>query len=173
MNLKFSKPQWLSVTQHLLPRPMFAEEAAFAYMRADRDELGHLVLECIDFQLMSESDLSFQSAYHIEVSEEAQARVIKGAHDLDACLVELHSHVSDPGPQFSASDWHGFDEFVPHIWFRLKGKPYAAIVLSTKGLDAIAWIDDAVTPVAVEVVQVGQDLIRPSGLSYGSLKQWK
>jgi hypothetical protein len=31
---------------------------------------------------------------------------------------------------------------VSHLWWRLRGRPYAAIVTSTPDLDALAWIDN-------------------------------
>jgi len=82
-----------------------------------------------------------QTSYHIELADVVRARVIKRAHDLGATLIEMHSHLGKWPAQFSPSDIAGFHEWVPHVRWRLKGKPYAALVVTRRGFDGLAWIE--------------------------------
>jgi hypothetical protein len=76
-------------------------------------------------------------------SEEAQARIIKMASDRKLLLGEIHSHPGcrqDAG--FSPSDLAGFDDFVPHIFWRLRAKRYVALVFGENDFDALVWSND-------------------------------
>lgn len=84
-----------------------------------------------------------------------------------ATLVEAHSHGPRGVPTFSGSDWTGFSEWVPHVRWRLRGAPYAAIVVAAAGtLDAIAWIDDE--PEQVETIAT-TGVLRASGETLSGL----
>lgn len=126
--------------RHLLPNARGPEEAAFVFARASRDE-GAASFESIEWSPVNPEGFASRSAYHLELSDETRARVIKRAHDLAASVVEFHSHRGKSDAQFSPSDWAGFEEFVPHIWWRLKGRPYAAVVVTSTGFDGLAWLD--------------------------------
>jgi len=53
---------------------------------------------------------------------------------------------------FSPSDIAGFREFVPHIHWRLKGKPYGAVVVAPASIDAALWEENALRlPLALNV----------------------
>ena len=80
------------------------------------------------------------SAPYISLTDDGLARVIIMAWDKEAALVDLPSHVSDLQPaHFSPSDIYGFSDWVPHIWWRLKGKPILAMVVSPFSFDALVW----------------------------------
>lgn len=86
-----------------------------------------------------------RSAFHLVLADETRVEIIKWAWDSGASLVEAHSH--DFGiASFSPSDIHGLEEWVPHLWWRLRGRPYGAIVVDGETLDALAWIDGAAQP---------------------------
>lgn len=170
MVLRYSASQWEEIQEHLVPELLSTEQAAFAFMESVESG-DELVLNCIEVRLLVGKELSHQSAYNIEVAESVQAEVIKRAHDLSSSLMELHSHVFDPGPSFSYSDWLGFEEFVPHVWFRLKQKPYAALVMSPAGIDALGWESDPRRPVEVSAVLMDDQVLAPSGLSFGRIKR--
>jgi hypothetical protein len=85
-----------------------------------------------------------QSAYHVTLRDEIRPEIIKWASDADACLVEVHSHGDDGIAWFSPSDLYGFDEWVPHVRWRLRGRPYAAIVTAGDSFDALAWLAEGV-----------------------------
>jgi hypothetical protein len=94
-----------------------------------------------------------QSAYHVTLRDEIRPEIIKWAWNADACLVEVHSHGDDGTAWFSPSDLYGFDEWVPHVRWRLRGRPYAAIVTAGDTFDALAWLaGDA--PVQVTAIEV-------------------
>jgi hypothetical protein len=80
--------------------------------------------------------------------------MIKRAWDTGTTPVELHSHPGDIwGAKFSRSDMYGFSEYVPHCRWRLRGRPYLAIVVSPAGADALAWIDTTVKPVGLTAIR--------------------
>jgi hypothetical protein len=118
-----------------------------------------------DWSAMGPSDFASQSSYHLELTDEARARNIKRAHDLNASLLEFHSHPFQVRAEFSGSDLLGFEEFVPHIWWRLKGKPYLAIVVAQLSLDGVAWVCEPHKPVSVREVVVGANILKPTGLT--------
>src|SRR5207253_2261676 len=72
--------------------------------------------------------------------------LIKWAWDRDACLVEAHSHPRGDPARLSPSDFHGLAEWVPHLWWRLRGRPYAALVFGDATVDGLAWVDGAGRP---------------------------
>jgi hypothetical protein len=97
---------------------------------------------------------AFQSAYHLTLRDEARPEIIKWAWDAGACLVEAHSHCVDGPAGFSPSDVWGFDEWVPHVRWRLSGQPYAAIVTAGDTFDSLAWLDKTDAPTQIERLEV-------------------
>lgn len=103
------------------------------------------------------------SAYDLSLKDETQAKIVKWAWDNKACLIEIHSHpFSGKSAGFSSYDLEGFEEFVPHVWWRLKGKPYVALVLGQTDYDALAWIDDPNNSVPIEGILISGYLIKPN-----------
>ena len=96
----------------------------------------------------------YQGAYHVSLTDEARAEAIKWAWDARACLVEAHSH-SDPGPaEFSPSDLWGFRDWVPHLFWRLRQRPYGALVTAGDSFDALAWLEAPDRPESVERIEL-------------------
>ncbi len=86
-------------------------------------------------------DFEIHSEFHVEMTDDARARIIKNAWDSGTTPVEFHSHPGDYwGAMFSPSDMHGFSEYVPQCRWRLRGQPYLAVVVSPIGMDALAWV---------------------------------
>lgn len=79
---------------------------------------------------------------HVSLPDETRSAVIQWAWAEDACLIEAHSHGRWSPAAFSLYDLRNLDQWVSHLWWRLRGRPYAAIVTSTVDLDALAWIDN-------------------------------
>jgi len=156
--------QHLQIVKHLLG-PEGCEEAVFAFcsfMQTGREAR----FEVSDWHAVPPTGFVTRSPYFLELTDETRAQMIKRAHDLESSLIEFHSHRSSWPAAFSPSDYAGFDEFVPHIWWRLKGRPYAAIVVSeSKSFDGIAWINDATTPVPVTGIETGSEVLLPTGKS--------
>ncbi len=82
---------------------------------------------------------SIQTPYHLSLEDDTRAGMIKWAWDHGASLIEAHSHLGDVEAAFSPTDLAGLREFVPHIWWRLQGRPYAALVFTKGDFDALVW----------------------------------
>lgn len=154
---------------HLLPAKKDEEEAAFLFVSVV-EEADQMVLACLDWWKMSEDDFESRSAYHFELKPEVNAAVIKHAHDLNATVVEFHSHINQDHVRFSPTDWRGFLEFVPHVRWRLQGKPYVAVVVSGDNFDALVWRGESDTPSGLHAIQVGVQQYKPTN---NSLKNGK
>lgn len=146
--------------EHLFSRD--SEQVAFIYMRPDADDL--LVDDCF---CVPPSELVYESEYHAEISADAQAMAIKNAWNRKRHLGEIHTHpFSTKETSFSYSDVVGFQEFVPHVWWRLKSGPYVAIVFGLNDFDALLWKQDSETPEMIEQIQVGGETLRPNNLFF-------
>lgn len=153
---------------HLVYSGSGVEEAAFVYAApADGDDEFRIV----EWWPVPPEGFASRSAFHLELSDETRAQVIKRAHDLGASLVELHSHLG-PGPaRFSWSDLSGFEEFVPHVWWRLKGRPYFALVVVPESFDGLAWRTGPAEPERLGGLLVGSVRLEPSNRSNLTM-QW-
>jgi hypothetical protein len=128
-----------------------AEEVGFFLANWDAEGKSFRVT---DWRPVPPSGIALQSDIHVRLSEAAQAEAIKWAWDQDACLIEAHAHGEHGGACFSPSDLYGFSEWVPHLWWRLGRRPYAAIVTAGEDFDGLAWIEsprEATQVVAVEL----------------------
>lgn len=94
-----------------------------------------------------------QRELHVSLSDEARTAVIKWAMVEDGCLIEAHSHGKWSPATFSAFDLRMLDEWVPHLWWRLRRRPYAALVTSHVDFDALAWIDGPRMPEQIDGIE--------------------
>jgi hypothetical protein len=138
---------------HLLQNEL--EQAAFVFAKA-RVRDASTTFSAKDVYLIPPEDFDVQTGYHIELADGVRGRVIKQAWDTDTVLIEFHSHPGDTKPAiFSGSDLSGFDEFVPHCRWRLRGRPYVAVLVNAVGVDALAWAGDGQSPAPLETVRTG------------------
>jgi hypothetical protein len=154
---------------HLLPEDSLLESAAFLFVEFASTGNQTVILPK-DYWLAGPNDFAGQFSDYLELTDEARRSVITRAHQLNTALVEMHSH---PGPwpaAFSPADCHGLREMVPHIQWRLKGKPYLAIVVAPRGYDALLWEGHAKTPVALGGIQIEKQVITPTNLTIGVWK---
>lgn len=155
------------IWQHLLREPHF-EEAAFVF--ADVDEsAGGITFRAVDSYLVPPDGFETRSPWFLELADETRAAVIKQAHDLEAALIEFHSHPGQSQAAFSPSDMDGFAEFVPHVRWRLQRRPYAAVVLAKRSFDALVWHGEGSDPKPLTAVVVDGQRQEPTGqtlLSY-------
>jgi len=158
---------YASLTTHLLQDGSRLEEAAFVYANMESNDSA-LCFRYVDWLAVPLEGFEHRTAFYLELTDEMRARVIKRAHDLGACLIEFHSHTGPWPARFSPSDLEGFEEFVPHVWWRLKGKPYIAIVVTREDIDALAWVQDPHTPRILDGLVSGKQIISPTGLSLRS-----
>jgi hypothetical protein len=96
----------------------------------------------------------YQSEYHVTLTDEMKIDVIRWAWNAGACLVEAHSHGDFGRAKFSPSDLWGFRDWVPHLFWRLRARPYAALVTTGATFDALAWVEAADHPEQVELVEL-------------------
>ncbi len=149
---------------HLLPKKMNAEEAAFVFA-SKTIERNNLIFQYKELFTVKENEFLCRTPYHFELSEEIRPKIIKKGHDLNCSIVEFHSHLGSHPACFSYSDWCGFDEFVPHILWRLKGKHYIAVVMTRSGFDSLIWKDKENDPEFLDLLSIGRDIIYPTKLS--------
>lgn len=129
---------WPAIQQHLFPKQAMFEEAAFVFAAAEDSQVATL-LRVVEWRPVPPEGFEEQSPYFLQLTDETKAQVIKRAHDLQSSLVEVHSHPFQALAAFSPSDLLGFSEFVPHVRWRLKRRPYAAVVVANRTFDAFAW----------------------------------
>jgi hypothetical protein len=156
--------------KHLLPPHSKNEQAAFVFARAETSAGNSTVFRFLDWLPLKANNFAAQHEVYLELRDEMRGALIKRAHDLSASLVEFHSH---PGPypaQFSPSDLDGFHEFVPHVWWRLRGRPYGAVVVAPSGFDALAWLTSPQEPGALNAITVGGERLTPTGLTLRKLR---
>ena len=162
------KERYDLLIRHLYPKDIKVEEAAFVF--ADTIEKdGEFNFRYMDHMLAQKEDFAFQSAYHIELTDEFRKVLIRRAHEFEASIIEFHSHVGQKQARFSSSDWNGFSEFVPHVFWRLSNRPYAAVVVTKYNCDGFVWIDDPTRPYMLDRIRAGSEIITPTHLSY---KKW-
>lgn len=149
---------------HLLPGGRAPEQAAFVFTEHESGQGLELFRHIEWYPVPPEGFLS-RSAFHFELTDATRADVIKRAHDLDASLVEFHSHTGACPAAFSESDLIGFWEFVPHIWWRLKGRPYLAVVVTRSGFDGLAWLKGPALPEPLGGIRVDDNVLTATGLS--------
>jgi hypothetical protein len=136
------------------------EEAAFIFTKTD-------VLTPFHMLLVSPEGFAYKSRFGFELTDAYRASIIKKAHDLDAMIIEFHSHPFPSTACFSPTDIEGLRDFVPHVRWRLKNKPYAAVVVAPQSFDALFWATDgAPEPIALNV---GGRIVLPTRKS---LEEW-
>jgi hypothetical protein len=105
---------------------------------------------------------------HCDLDDEVRSTVIKWAWDNESCLLEAHSHGLLFPPALSRFDFAQLEEWVPHVRWRLGGRPYVALVTASLQVDGVAWTDKG--PEGIDEILVnGRDTIPTTGLSIGLL----
>lgn len=151
--------------RHLLQTP-HCEQGAFLFCGHSVSAGGNELFDCEDWSPLKRTDYEIQAGDYLELTDAARARLIKQAHDRGLCLVESHSHPSPYPAAFSYSDLTGLNEFVPHVRWRLRGRPYAALVFSQNGFDGLAWTDGTSTsPQQVAAIETESGRLAATGLT--------
>ena len=159
-----------TLRDHLVGRPENrSEEAAFLFCK-QRVEGDDLWFSPQDSWLLAPEAFASRSEYYLELTSETRAAIIKRAHDLGAFVIELHSHPCQVEAEFSWSDMSGFQQFVPHIRWRLKERPYAALVFTATSFDSLVWDTSNVVAGSCNLVVDGVSH-SPTQLTYGALEQ--
>lgn len=125
-----------------------SEQLVFAMAKTNSLTDG-VHFDCVEAVWLDENDYLSSDQFHLELSDKARTALVQRADRLGASLVEFHSHTFPAAARFSSSDWRGFDEFLPYIWWRLPNRPYAAVVVGPDSVDGIAWPLRHASPVGV------------------------
>lgn len=118
--------------------------------------------EVRDWRIIGPAGFDFQSPYHVTLTDETKVEVIRWAWDSAASLIEAHSHDGIYPAELSPSDLLGLSDWVPHLFWRLRALPYAAIVTAGNDFDAVAWIEAADQPEQVERIELDDGTTVPA-----------
>jgi hypothetical protein len=147
-SIAIERKTYAAAQKHLAKRP---EQVGF--FLAEWNEAQQL-FSVRTWHPLAARDLEFRSDFHVSLKDHVRPQIIKWAWDHDGCLIEAHSHGQHGSATFSASDLHGFEEWVPHVRWRLKQRPYAAIVTAGDHFDALAWIHSPGAHEQIETLEV-------------------
>ena len=156
------------LTSHLMPPNGTHEEAAFLFVAANKSE-DQIHFEVLETTKIGPYEFDSHFGDYLELADDTQANLIKRAHDLGSALVEIHSHLSPSPAAFSLADRVGLKETVPHMWWRLKSRPYLAIVVAATGFDALVWLHNPKIPQQLDGIIADKRLLRPTN---NSLRGW-
>jgi hypothetical protein len=142
------------------------EQLAFMLAEWDGDQ-AHVV----ELRLVENAAFDLQTPWHISLGDDEVGEVIRWAHEAGLSLVEAHVHREGDPAAFSPSDRGGLHAFVPHVWWRLRHRPYIALVFGETTYDALVWLHDATTPEGLDALVVPGAADRmPTGRS---LRTWR
>lgn len=167
--LKLPDHVYEELAAHLFESKSEFEQAAFLFATESRDD-QKIILEAIQLEKLGTDDFVAQEDCYLEMTDPTLGRIIKRAHDLRTCLVEVHSHVGDWPAAFSRSDVMGLKETVPHIWWRLDNRPYLALVFARTGFDALLFLETPNQPRRLDAILAGKQKLMPTNLSAESWK---
>ena len=137
------------------------ERAVFLLLRRERGKKS-VIFKTIDYYFVPVNMLN-HSVYTVELREKVLPKIIKWAWDKKCSLAEIHSHpLSEKDTTFSYSDLLGMEEFVSHVWWRLKKRPYFAIVMGKNDFDALVWLTEPDKPQKIEGLLVDKELLKPT-----------
>ncbi len=169
-SLLIPKKIYHDIHNYLFPKKVRFERVTFIFTKISKTN-GYLNFQFKSWYPVKLHEYEYRSRVHVELKDRMRQKIIKMAFDIDAAIVELHSHVYSAPARFSPSDFQGFEEFVPHVWWRLKGKPYAAIVFSKLDFDALVWIDNSEDYEQLAEIVVGKQHLYPNGLTLTILER--
>ena len=152
------------IWEHLFDNGSCTEASGFLFVR-HQPQAGQHIFVYLEWYPVPPDGYAVRNEFHFELTDEVRAQVIKRAHDLDASIVEVHSHGGSWPAAFSPSDQWGFREFVPHVWWRLKGRPYLAVVATKHDFDGLVWITGPEDPQRLDGIVVDGQMLMPTGIS--------
>ena len=167
--LQIEAKMFEDLTNHLLPPDSVYEQAAFLFVSTSESK-DRIYFKVLDIAKLGPDNFDSQFKNFLELADCSWSNLIKHAYDLDASLVEIHSHLGLYPATFSLADYAGLKETVPYIWWRLKKRPYLAIVVTATGFDALVWLDNPNIPLQLDGIIVGKSLLSPTN---NSLLRWK
>jgi hypothetical protein len=165
VSLSFPHALYVDLVNHL--RAAREEQVTFGFATS----FGKDTLQVTELFHVPASRFEVQSEYHVLLADDVRADVIHRASELESSLIEAHSHSSRYPASFSPTDLIGLEEWVPHVRWRLRGKPYVALVFGGTTFDALVWEDKGEVSPLKELATDGTSALRPTGLTYRSLSE--
>lgn len=159
---------YFDIYNHLIRENQLVEEVAFIFATFEMNE-NKISFNYKDKYLVSPSDFRMQLDYHIELKDRVRSQIIKKAHELNCTIIEAHSHIDQVEAGFSVSDFEGFSEFVPHVIWRLGGKPYSAMVFSSTSFDGLVWQKGKKEPIELDYILLSNKKLKSSKRSLNYL----
>jgi hypothetical protein len=121
------------------------EEVAFMLASQTSDERAFRIS---DLRFVDGHRFAHRSDDHAEPDDEIRGEMIRWAWESGDCLVEAHSHGAIFVPAcFSRFDFSQFEDWVPHVRWRLRRRPYLALVIAGDQVDGLAWIAEHAEPI--------------------------
>ena len=148
------------------------ETAGFLYASV-LEEGTAVTFRALDWYLVPDHGYSARTDRYLELEDSIRGEVIKRAHNRGLTLVEFHSHLEPVPPAFSYSDHLGFADFVPYVRWRLRDRPYLAIVVAETGFDGLAWLRDSEHPWCLDGLDEDGKFMESTGLSYRNLEGYR
>ncbi|MET7281867.1 hypothetical protein ABZS29_26775 [Kribbella sp. NPDC005582] len=123
--------------------------------------------------LDDESDYEHQGQAGMELVDDIRPRSLQWATQLGAALIEVHSHGSGRSKTtFSTLDLRGLLDGAPRLVWRLRGRPYGAIVFGgRRDFDALVWYDERSTPVVIAELAVEARSVQPTACALERIAQ--
>lgn len=163
-------PDYRTMCDHLLQNE--DEQAVFLYADVEAHGMG-ITFSVRAMEMVPAEGFDVQSGFHLSLNDDVLGAVIKRAWDSGRSIIEAHSHPFPGLPaSFSPSDIWGLRELVPHVGWRLGGRPYAALVFGPDTFDAMVWRQNAANPERLGLLDIGDTGIEPTGLTLAR-RQWK
>ena len=163
--LHIHSDMYQNALEHLLEQSDDREAAGFMFVNSETQD-DDSVFKAVEWFPVPEEGFLEVTDHHFALSDWVRADVIKRAHDLDASIAEFHSHLGPWPAEFSLTDQIGFQDFVPHVMWRLKGRPYLAVVVTPRDIDALVWMSDPKSPQHLDGIRAGDTIVRTTQLSH-------
>jgi hypothetical protein len=170
--IKIPEQMLAAMYAHLFPAGVHVEQGGFLLCTTSASDSVHDLL-ALEWLPLQHDDYIVQATDYLELTDEARVRIIKTAHECDAVLVEVHCHPGSYPACFSLADIVGLAEFVPHVRWRLKGKPYAALVFARRSVDGLSWFGTSKIATPIECIVVGTKRLattRLTGRLHGDIR---
>jgi hypothetical protein len=164
VSVNICREDYKAILRHLFPKEESRERVCFIFASTIKSA-GLLSFTLKDWYAVKANQYKYQSRGYVELKDLMRGKIIKKAFDVNASIIEVHSHPYDTPAKFSYSDKEGFKEFVPHVWWRLRGKPYAALVFSQSDFDGLAWANSPQLYEPVTELLVDREKICANNLS--------
>jgi hypothetical protein len=156
-------------TSERLRRYLDTDRERMAFLLASPGGGDHWIVRDEQY-LVDGDDYDYQGPFGMELADHIRPDVIGWAHGAGFALVEVHAHLLPAPTSFSPTDLSGLADVVPHMLWRLPGRPYTALVFGLTDVDALTW-ETADKPNAVESVLLGNETRMPTGIGASQLSR--